>query len=41
MKAQKPVVSECLVAVAVLQLDLDLDERGLSRTAVCLVHRRG
>jgi hypothetical protein len=40
-KAQKPLVGECLVAVAVLQLALDLDEREISRTALCLVHGRG
>jgi hypothetical protein len=41
MKAQKPVIGDCLVHVAVPQLALDLDERGLLRTALCLVHRRG
>jgi hypothetical protein len=33
-KAQEPVVGECLVAVAVLQLELDLDSRG-PRSASC------
>jgi hypothetical protein len=43
-KAQEPVVGECLVAVAVLQLELDLDSRGLeaeqpcARITQCIAH---